>query len=362
MWMLVGLMGLMVVGGVADAFIRHDDTDDAASESDESLGTEPDESGEPGEDLLDYLRPDPPLPVDEATLPDESAPDEDDWEGEWEDDEYISDDTPQPEPEPRGMRLDDDGGQLEGGDGDDTLTGGEGDDTLIGGGGNNLLRGGGGNDALIGGDGNDTLYGGGGDDTLRGGGGNDLLNGGDGDDLLIGGEGDDSLFGGAGDDTLLGGWGDDLLVAGEGNNLLNGGDGNDTLIGVHLDDDGNDIGGINYLNGGDGDDLIILGTGDIATGGEGADTFVLGSWLGAGAPAEIMDFTPGEDRLVLDFGDPDLKPAISINHDPQTGIASIVIDGNVVALVHNGAGLQPEMIEREPAQPDRPDAPFAGHS
>lgn len=360
MWMLVGVMGLMMVGGIADAFIRQEDTEDTLPGSDDPAGTEPNESDGSGEDILDYAPPDAPLPVDLSPEQDLPAPDEDDWDGEWEDDEYISDDTPQPGPEPQELRLGDEDGALEGGDGDDTLTGGEGDDTLRGGGGSNLLRGGGGNDALTGGDGNDTLYGGEGDDTLLGGGGNDLLSGDEGNDLLIGGEGDDSLFGGAGDDTLLGGWGDDLLVAGEGSNLLDGGDGNDTLIGAFLDEHGNDTGGINFLNGGEGDDLIIPGAGDIATGGEGADTFLLGSWLGAGAPAEIMDFTPGEDRIVLDFGNQELKPEISIDHDPQTGIASILVDGQVVALVHNGAGLQPDMIERQSGIPERPDAPFTG--
>lgn len=359
MWMLFGLMGLVMVSGIADAFIRHDETDDAPRESDGANGTDPEENPDGGDDLLDYIPPDPPLPVDGTPVPDEPLP-EDDWEGEWEDDEFISDDTPQPEPDPREQRLDDDGGELEGGEGDDTLIGGEGDDTLRGGGGDNLLRGGGGRDLLIGGSGDDTLFGGAGDDTLQGGSGNDLINGDAGDNLLIGGEGDDTLIGGTGNDTLLGGWGDDLLIAGEGSNLLSGGDGNDTLIGYHPDQDGNDTGGINYLNGGAGDDLIIMGSGDIATGGEGADTFVLGNWLGGGAPAEIMDYTPGEDRLVLDFGDPDVKPVITIDHDPETGIASIVVDGNVVALVHNGAGLQQEMIERQLSYPDGNNVPFAG--
>lgn len=342
MWMLVGLMGLLMAGGIADAFIRQDDPEDAAPESDDTTGPEPDEGGGNGGDMLDYLAPDPPLPVDDTPPTDTPDPEHDDWGGEWEDDEYISDDAPRPDPEPQELRLGDDGGRLDGGRGDDSLIGGEGNDTLYGG------------------EGNDTLHGGGGDDTLRGGGGNDLMNGDDGNDLLIGGEGDDSLFGGGGNDTLLGGWGNDLVVAGEGNNLLEGGEGNDTLVGVHLDLDGRDIGGVNYLNGGEGNDLIIAGAGDIASGGAGEDTFLLGSWLGAGAPAEIMDFTPGEDRLVLDFPDAEHKPEVRITHDPDTGIASVIVDGDVVALVHNGAGLHPDMIERGFTQSDTPDSPFAG--
>jgi Ca2+-binding RTX toxin-like protein len=339
--MLMGLIGLVLAGSVADAFISQDsDQEGGGGDSDDSLTPEGEQEGDTGGDMLDYAAPDTPPSPDEEDAGEEDA-EEDDWAGEWEDDEYISRDTPEPEPQPRLLRLDDDGGQLEGGGGDDTLIGGEGED---------LLRGS---------DGNDLLIGGGGDDTLQGGGGDDLLLGGDGDDLLLGGEGDDTLHGGAGNDTLVGGWGNDLLVAGEGDNLLNGGDGNDTLIGVHPDENGEDVGGRNFLNGGEGDDLIIPGAGDIVTGGEGADTFALGGWLGSGAPAEIMDFNPGEDRLVIAFGEPDMKPEISVSHDPDTGIASVLVDGEVVALVHNGAGLTADMIERQEDIADGIDAPYS---
>jgi len=356
MWLFLGLMSVVFAGGVADAFVRQDEPEDEAPDHNDTSDAAPEPGGG---DMLDYLVPDQPLPAE--TTPANSRPEHgsEDWEGTWKDDEYISDDTPRPEPEAQELRLGDDDGQLEGGDGDDTLIGGGGSDTLRGGDGNNLLRGGGGSDLLIGGAGNDTLTGDAGNNTLRGGGGNDLMIGGDGNDLIIGGESDDTLIGGAGEDTLEGGWGNDLLIAGEGRNLLNGGDGNDTLIGVHFAGDGNDISAHTYLNGGAGDDLFILGAGNIASGGEGQDIFVLGGWPGPDTPPEIMDFVAGEDRLVLDFDPSEGEPVVSIAHDPATGIASLIIDGETIARVHNGAGLNADMIEMQPFLSSGPDAPLA---
>lgn len=75
----------------------------------------------------------------------------------------------------------------------------------------------------------DTLIGGAGNDTLRGGDGNDLLLGGAGDDLLIGGPGDDTLVGGVGKDTLDGGSGDDTLVV-DAQDVATGGAGADRFV------------------------------------------------------------------------------------------------------------------------------------
>lgn len=376
MWMLLGLIGLMMVGSVADAFIRFD------SDGNENDNSEPEPPGGPGDeeqgsngDMLDYQDTDEPpfdhddqvdgggdAPVNpnpaEGDAPsDDMSPGDDDWAGEWEDDEFISSDQPVPTPEPRLFELGENGGQLVGGDGDDTLNGGAGDDTLRGGGGNNLLRGGGGNDALHGGAGDDTLFGDSGDDVLYGGGGRNVLSGGDGNDLLVGGEHDDTLFGGAGDDTLMGGWGNDLLVAGTGSNLLNGGAGNDTLIGVHFNDNGADISGTNYLNGGEGDDLIVLGSGDIASGGNGADTFVLGDWLDSSAPAVIVDFSPGEDRLIIAYdGSVRSDPVIAIENDPEGGSSRILLQGEVIAILQGIDNLSQAAIDLQPIYPELTDA------
>lgn len=79
----------------------------------------------------------------------------------------------------------DDGIEIIGGDGNDTLPNTPGDDILNGGDGNDILDGGGGNDTLIGNAGNDTLIGNIGNDTLNGGPGKDKLLGGDGGDRFV---------------------------------------------------------------------------------------------------------------------------------------------------------------------------------
>ncbi|KPQ07478.1 MAG: Hemolysin-type calcium-binding repeat (2 copies) [Rhodobacteraceae bacterium HLUCCA12] len=346
MWMLMGLIGMFMAGGVADAFVRQDaEADGDLADQD---GTDTGEPGHAGRYLdLDNL----PGPGD-APVP------RDDWAGEWEDDEYISRDTPEPDPEPRVLRLGDDGGQLSGDEGDDTLLGGDGADTLRGGPGDDELNAGGGDDSVIGGSGGDLITGGDGNDSLDGWDGDDMLIGGDGDDVLVGGDGQDSLFGGAGDDTLQGGWGDDLLVAGSGGNLLIGGDGNDTLIGFHPGENGDDDASRTYLNGGDGHDLIVVGAGDVASGGSGGDTFILGDWLDSAAPAEIMDFDPSQDRLVLAYSGLATLPELTITTDAETGSAQVHLNGDLVALVHGSGELTTDMIALEPVFPEGADAPL----
>lgn len=169
-----------------------------------------------------------------------------------------------------------------GGDGADTITGGGADDYLTGDRGNDSLNGGDGGDFVSGGEGNDTLDGGLHTDALYGGSGDDSLIGGEGDDQLFGGDDSDTLDGGAtgpapdGDDLLDGGAGDDILRDGHGDDVLRGGDGNDTLYFWRGDD---------LLVGGAGDDTFyLLSAGDdtsghfgwsIIQGGEGHDVFVL---------------------------------------------------------------------------------------
>jgi RTX calcium-binding nonapeptide repeat (4 copies) len=173
------------------------------------------------------------------------------------------------------------------------------------------------NDDITGTDKNDYINGLQGDDTLRGGNGDDIVLGAEGNDIisgdhvpeqttrsndiLLGAQGNDKLFGRIGDDTLLGGDDIDQLFGGSGRDLLYGGNGNDQLFGGIVEGDksfnpfpdGADRliggGGDDYLEGGigsdylDGSDATLRGAGeqDILTGGEGADTFVLGSRAGA---------------------------------------------------------------------------------
>lgn len=122
------------------------------------------------------------------------------------------------------------------------------------------------------------------------------LRGDDGDDRLVGGPGNDVLIGNDGHDSLFGGNGDDLLIGGAGNDLLVGDAGRDTLIG------------------GEGDDRLIIDAQDVATGGAGADTFIvtdslLATWVtlvNTGTDmitlsGSVLDFRILEnDRLLFD--------------------------------------------------------------
>lgn len=100
--------------------------------------------------------------------------------------------------------------------------------------------------------------------------------------------------------TLSGTSGDDLLVGGAGADLIQGGAGNDTLQGG-----GAGHGQYDTLDGGAGDDRIELTPQVVATGGEGADTFVVhapatfghaGLLLGT-----ITDFNAAHGDRLVDF-------------------------------------------------------------
>ncbi|HYZ33446.1 MAG TPA: hypothetical protein VE684_14340 [Crenalkalicoccus sp.] len=210
---------------------------------------------------------------------------------------------------------------LLGWDGNDTLQGGNGNDTLYGGNGNDSLAGGAGADYLIAGDGQDTLDGGDGNDVLYGEAGHDSIAGGAGNDWAYGGFGNDTMSGGDGADVLYGQWGDDSISGGAGVDYLFGYDGNDTLDGgeatdaIH-GDAGNDLiyGGPGFftdiLTGGDGNDTLDgsgppgsfprnLGDGDIMSGGNGDDLFIVDTpndiiYEGAGGGTDTVNaYIPG---------------------------------------------------------------------
>ncbi|MGK7912798.1 MAG: calcium-binding protein [Synechococcus sp.] len=221
--------------------------------------------------------------------------------------------------------LDGNGGNdtLYGGKGEDKLYGDDGNDSLYGGDDNDLVSGNDGHDAVYGGEGDDRLYGSEGNDVLDGGEGNDRLSGGEDNDVLRGGDDNDRLYGGDNDDQLYGGDNDDRLYGGDNDDRLYGGSDNDRLYGQsHNDylsgDAGNDI-----LYGGDGHDTLLGGKGndilygskrysrsfgdvDSLTGGEGADTFVLGRtrgshYLGSGG-VRILDFNRSEQDKIQVYG------------------------------------------------------------
>jgi hypothetical protein len=376
MWFLLSMLGLLTAAAVADAVLTGPaptTPEDEPGTADPPHGTGdilgPAEGDPPGTGGGWYFEDDPFISTDgppgdfpqtelpETDLPGPDAPPDappgapggggghgtgmdpvNPWY--YEDEPFISTDDP---PVTNGvtLTLGESGGALLGGAGDDILVGGSGDDRLEGGDGDDRLYGGGGDDTLFGGSGADSLFGGSGDDRLFGGPGGGVLHGGSGNDLLRGGEGDDRLYGGCGNDTLEGGWGNDWLQAGTGDNLLMGGAGNDTLVGAELDDMLRDMGGMNHLNGGDGDDVIVLGRGDIASGGAGADTFVLGEWLGPAAPVTITDFVAGADRLVFAHLSPDpgdAAPVLSLQ-SMQGGATGVLLDGQLIATVHSANGL-----------------------
>ncbi len=125
----------------------------------------------------------------------------------------------------------------------------------------------------------------------------DAIGGTAGDDDLEGTAGGDVIFGEGGADTLSGGEGNDSLFSGSGlvhySGSYNHYPGDLTMVG----DDGD------VLFGGRGDDHLWIGPGTTATGGEGADGFhAFTNVYDARTPAaEITDFDPIEDKLMIDF-------------------------------------------------------------
>ena len=221
-------------------------------------------------------------------------------------------------------------GTLSGGTGDDAVTGSDGIDDLAGGAGNDTLSGMGEDDWIYGDDareawGDDQLDGGAGRDTLAGNGGNDVLLGGAGDDRMFGGEGEDTLQGGEGDDWLDGASGDDRLAGDAGDDDLAGGLGNDTLDGGA---------GADSLHGGAGNDVLAGSAGDVLDGNDGDDTFLI-SYSNDDGVATITDFAKG-DRIEIAVEDP--KAELSLGQDID-GSTMLLIDGQAVAKVLNGAGL-----------------------
>jgi hypothetical protein len=191
----------------------------------------------------------------------------------------------------------------------DQLFGFEGDDILdaSNGQGSNLLDGGSGNDKLVGNN-QDTLKGGAGTDSLYalGSSGFNTLEGGEdndqlfvvegGNNILSGESGNDTLTvsGGSGNNTLNGGIGNDKLDVSNltGNNILNGNEGDDILVGGL---------GSDQLFGGSGDDLLFGGVkGSKLTGGTGVDKFYLASAAIPEVAIEVLDFTQGEDKIIIE--------------------------------------------------------------
>lgn len=153
---------------------------------------------------------------------------------------------------------------INGDGGGDIILGLGGNDTILGGDGSDIIFGGEGDDIVLGEDGDDIIVAGDGNDSIESGDGDDFVDGGDGIDYIAGGEGDDTLLGGAGDDEIYGGEGDDYLSGGEGVDYLQGDDstfGNESVDGNVFIATSEDV-----LNGGDGNDTFRIGSEEDAEG------------------------------------------------------------------------------------------------
>ena len=333
---ILGLLGALFAGVVADTMVstsHHGAAEDDPAPDELDPNDTPDQSSDGGS-LLD----DP----NAANDPGVGLP--------------TSDDSTDPVDDPVNLDGSDGNDVLTGNGGDDDVSGGEGNDLLGGRDGNDSIDGGGGEDWEHGGtgddtmsgadgqddlhgeDGNDMLDGGASNDTLSGDFGNDRLNGSANDDSLIGGDGEDTLTGGRDNDEVQGGTGSDLMAGGRGEDTVDGGDGADTIWGEGPSS--GDDHTMDFLNGGTGDDLIRVGSGDYASGGDGADQFVLDDIHQGDPVAQITDYNPHEDSLVVLY-DPSQHPNPELSLDVPSGSsdATVMLDGVAVANVQGGAGL-----------------------
>ncbi len=151
----------------------------------------------------------------------------------------------------------------------DTFYGQDGSDQIYGLGGNDHIDGGDGTDTIFGGDGADLIEGGEGDDTIWGGSSGTTaesaneMHGGAGNDTIYGAvfeqtnDDIDIAYGGEGDDLIYGYDGNDILDGGTGADTIHGGEGNDIISSGSLKDQSES----DQLWGGSGADMFVIGDG-----------------------------------------------------------------------------------------------------
>ena len=83
-----------------------------------------------------------------------------------------------------------------------------------------------------------------------------------------------------------------------------------------------------------------VGAGDYANGGDGADTYVMDDHPADQDAAQITDWHPGEDSLVVVY-DPAAHPdpVLDVLTEKDSPDATITLDGVPIAHVAGGAGL-----------------------
>ena len=259
-----------------------------------------------------------------------------------------------------GSDDDEDTVSLEGTDGADELEGGEGADFIDGQAGDDVLQGLAGGDTIFGREGDDVLEGADGDDMLCSGEGDDVVTGNLGSDLIEGQEGDDFVSGDYGSDNVRGDDGNDTVIGGRGSDIAAGGEGDDVVFGgiiegvpLNLEEmtalrDGGSLadinGGIelrddslgNTVTGGGGDDDLIIGSGDLAGGGDGFDTYHLMSEQVGDEEATIANYNANEDAITVIVEDTDVDADITVTD--ENGDSVIRMGDNVLARVTGAAG------------------------
>jgi Ca2+-binding RTX toxin-like protein len=154
---------------------------------------------------------------------------------------------------------------------------------------------------LTGGAGDDSLFGSLGPDTISGGGGEDIIDGRSGGDLVLGGDGADTLLMSSGTSTIHGGVGDDRLVA------------NGAAGGAYYGEDGNDQFSFSRADMPAGTVIIDLGAGDdqadyygkglaSLSGGDGADNLTVGGWEFLSPTEVTVDAGSGSDTVMITGG------------------------------------------------------------
>ena len=240
--------------------------------------------------------------------------------------------------------------RLEGDTGDDFLDGMAGDDVMNGRAGDDIIFGREGEDVLQGEDGNDMLCSGDDDDIVTGNRGQDFIEGQGGNDFVSGDYGSDTVNGDEGDDTVIGGRGSDIVIGSEGDDVVFGG----ILNGLPLDleemtalRDGASLADLNdgldmrddsmgnTLSGGTGDDDLILGSGDVASGHSGADTFHIMSEQNGDTAPTILDYR-GDDALTIIVDDVETADEISVTEDGEDAV--IRLGDDILARVEGMAG------------------------